>query len=71
MVMDANLNQVFDAAMALPASDRLALVSLLLDTVVPVADDISLDDPSLLDELDRRFNDREGVVDWSELRAEP
>jgi hypothetical protein len=71
MVMDANLNQVFDAAMALPASDRLALVSLLLDTVVPVADDISLDDPSLLDELDRRFNDREGAVDWSELRAEP
>ena len=68
--MEASLNEVFAAAMALPQSDRLALVSRLLDTVVPGGDEISLDDPSLLDELDRRFNDPEGAVNWSELRAE-
>jgi hypothetical protein len=42
----------------------------LLETI-PVDDSaISLDDDSLVEELDRRFADREGSVEWSELRAE-
>ena len=68
--MEANLNQVFDAAKALPNTDRLALVTQLLDSVMPGADEISQDDPGLLEELDRRFDDQVGAVEWSELRAE-
>ena len=30
----------------------------------------SLDDPPLIEELDRRFADREGNVTWPELQAE-
>jgi len=61
---------VFEAALGLPENERLALVSRLLETM-PVDDSaISLDDDSLVEELDRRFADREGSVMWPELRAE-
>ena len=61
---------VFEAALGLPENERLALASRLLETI-PVDDSaISLDDDLLLDELKRRFADREGEVDWTELRAE-
>ena len=61
---------VLEAALGLPENERLALASRLLETI-PVDDaTISLDDDSLLEELERRFADREGEVDWSELRAE-
>jgi len=61
---------VFDAALELPENERLALVSRLLETL-PVEDSaISLDDDSFVEELDRRFADREGSIEWSELRAE-
>jgi putative addiction module component (TIGR02574 family) len=61
---------VFEAALGLPEDERLALVSRLLETI-PVDDSaISLDDDSLVEELDRRFADREGSVDWSALRTE-
>ncbi len=68
--MNANVDVVFDAAMALPESDRLVLASRLLDTVPPGPDELDMGDPDLIDELDRRFNDREGAVEWSDLRAE-
>ncbi len=61
---------VFEAALELSESERLALVSRLLETI-PVEDSaISLDDDNLVEELDRRFADREGSVEWSALRAE-
>jgi hypothetical protein len=61
---------VFEAALGLPENERLALVSRLLETM-PVDDSaISLDDDSLVEELDRRFADREGSATWPELRAE-
>jgi hypothetical protein len=61
---------VLEAALGLPEKERLALASRLLETI-PVEDfAISLDDDSLLEELERRFADREGEVDWTELRAE-
>jgi putative addiction module component (TIGR02574 family) len=61
---------VFEAAMALPERERLALVSRLLESMK--ADDaaISLDDDLLTEELDRRFADRDASVNWSDLRAE-
>jgi hypothetical protein len=61
---------VLEAALGLPENERLALASRLLETI-PVDDAaMSLDDDSLLEELERRFADRAGEVDWSELRAE-
>lgn len=61
---------VLEAALGLPENERFALVSRLLETI-PVDDSaISLDDDSLVEELDRRFSDREGSIDWSVLRAE-
>ena len=61
---------VFEAALELPESERLVLISRLLETM-PVEDSaISLDDDLLEEELDRRFADREGSIEWSQLRAE-
>jgi hypothetical protein len=68
--MQLPTESVFEAALGLPENERLALVSRLLETM-PVDDSgVSLDDDSLVEELDRRFADRAGSVDWSELRAE-
>lgn len=68
--MQLPTESVFEAALGLPENERLALVSRLLETI-PVDDSaVSLDDDSLLEELDRRFADHEGAVDWSDLRAE-
>jgi hypothetical protein len=61
---------ILDAALHLTESERLTLVSRLLETV-PVEDfAVSVYDPALADELDRRFADREGSVTWPDLRAE-
>jgi hypothetical protein len=68
--MDPNANAIFEAAMRLPEGERLVLVSRLLETVS--AEDVtSVDDPALVEELDRRFADREGSILWSDLRTEP
>ena len=61
---------IFDAALHLTESERLTLVSRLLDTIPAEDFAVSLDDPALAEELDRRFADREGSVGWSDLRAE-
>ena len=70
MTMQLPSETVFEAALGLPENERLALVSRLLETI-PVDDSaLSLDADSLVEELDRRFADREGSIEWSELRAE-
>ena len=69
-IMEPNWNTVFEAAMTLPATERLALASRLLDTVPAEDAAKALDDPSLMEELDRRFADREGSIAWPELCAE-
>jgi len=61
---------ILDAALQLTDSERLTLVSRLLETVPPEDFAVSLDDPALGEELERRFADREGSVTWSDLRAE-
>ena len=73
--MEANARSVLDAALQLPAIDRLEIASQLLDTVTPddgAPDDeaIQLDDPLLVVELDRRFADHEESTPWNELRDE-
>jgi putative addiction module component (TIGR02574 family) len=61
---------ILEAAMMLPENERLDLVSRLLESVPSDDATMSVDDTSLLEELDRRFADRDGGIPWSELQAE-
>jgi hypothetical protein len=68
--MSLTSDAVFDEAMRLPENEQRALMSRLLETI-PVDDSaISVDDEAFFEELDRRSADREGCVDWADLRAE-
>ena len=68
--MEPTSEMILDAALKLPASERMVVVSRLLETLPADVPGLSLDDPSLEVELERRFNDREGSMSWSELRDE-
>ncbi len=68
--MQIDPQQLFDAALQLPEAERYALVSRLLESTPDELPGISLDDEDLIAELDRRFADRAGAVDWKDLRAE-
>ncbi len=68
--MQTTSEAIFQAALKLPENERLALAAQLLDTMPQDDPSIALDDPSFVEELDRRFADREGSITWTELRAE-
>jgi len=68
--MQSPSEAVFEAALKLPESERIVLVSRLLETMPPEDSGISLEDATLAEELDRRFADREGSIPWSDLQAE-
>ncbi len=68
--MQTDLQVVFDGAMQLPEADRLALVSRLMQSLPPGDMGLSLDDPELVAELDRRFAQNDEGVAWSQLKAE-
>lgn len=61
---------ILEAALSLPEGERLALVSRLLETMPAELLPLSLDDPGLVEELDRRFTDSSGELPWSQLRDE-
>jgi putative addiction module component (TIGR02574 family) len=68
--MQAEYEIAFDAALKLPESERLVLVSRLMETMPAENSGLSLDDDSLIEELDRRFADGTEGISWSELKAE-
>ena len=68
--MSLTSEAIFSEAMKLPESERLTLVSRLLDTMPADDSALSLDDPSLIEELDRRSSDLAESTPWSELRME-
>jgi hypothetical protein len=68
--MQISADTVFQAAVQLTEGERMELVSRLLDTLPPEPELLSLDDPSLIDELDRSAADSEGAISWSELKNE-
>lgn len=68
--MNMSPNSIFEAAVKLPEADRLVLVSRLMDTLPADVDLLSMDDPNLLDELDRRAADDSDAATWSALKAE-
>ena len=69
-VMQLTPDSIFEAAVQLPEDERLELVSRLMDTLPPEPELLSLDDPNLLEELDRRAADDSGAIPWSELKKE-
>lgn len=68
--MEPVADAIFEAALKLPEDERFALVSRLLESMPFEEAGISVDDPSLMEELQRRFEDREGAIPWSRLRDE-
>jgi len=68
--MQTDPQAILDAAMQLPEADRLALVSRLMESLPPEGVTISLDDPELAAELDRRFAEGDEGVPWSKLNAD-
>ena len=68
--MPADLQVVLAEAMQLPEADRLTLVSRLMQSLPPGDMGVSLDDPELAAELDRRFAQSDEGVTWSRLKAE-
>lgn len=68
--MQTDLQVVYDEAMRLPEADRLTLVSRLMQSLPPSDMGVSLDDPELAAELDRRFAQSDEGVVWSQLMAE-
>jgi putative addiction module component (TIGR02574 family) len=68
--MQSTSEMIFQEALKLPEPERLTLISRLMDTMPSDDSLLSLDDDSLVDELDRRFADSSGSVTWSELLAE-
>ena len=68
--MQSDPDTILSAALSLPENERLTLVSRLLDSLPPEDLTVSLDDPRLVEELDRRFADNSGAVPWATLKAE-
>jgi len=61
---------ILEAALMLPENERLSLASQLLESVPSDDSIMSMDEPQLQDELDRRFGDLDHGIPWTELRSE-
>ena len=68
--MEPTADTILAAAMMLSDNERITLASRLLASVPAEDVTIAVDDPALIEELERRFTDRDGAIPWSELRAE-
>ena len=65
--VQADCNEVLNAALSLSESDRLLIATRLMDTLPEDPPGLSWDDPGFLEELARRSQDREGAIPASEL----
>jgi len=68
--MQLSTDSVFEAASKLPEGARLELVSRLMETLPGPPNLLSLDDPNLIEELDRRAADDSDSESWSVLKSE-
>jgi putative addiction module component (TIGR02574 family) len=68
--MQLTTDTIYPAAVQLSEGERMELVTRLMDTFPPEPELLSLDDPNLLEELDRRAADDSGAIPWSELKNE-
>lgn len=65
--MASNANEIIDAALKLPESDRLMIAARLLETLPDNYPSLSEDDDGFLDELERRAGDTEPTIPASDL----
>ena len=68
--MSATAEEIVSAAIQLPESDRLAIVSQLLETMGDEEHLPGVDDSDFIEELHRRRTDPADAVPWSQLRDE-
>jgi hypothetical protein len=68
--MNLSADSIIEAAMLLPEDERATIALRLLETMPDEDVTLSIDDPTLVEELDRRFADGAKLIPWSELRAE-
>ncbi|MBX7073549.1 MAG: hypothetical protein K1X71_10415 [Pirellulales bacterium] len=67
--MSTDGESILRAALQLSEADQIELATRLLAEVSPPGT-LSLDDPALLDELDRRAHDGADTIPWRQLEAE-
>jgi hypothetical protein len=65
--MTSSPNEIIDAALKLPESDRLLIATRLLETLPDDFPGLSPDDAGFLDELERRFADADPTIPAAEL----
>jgi hypothetical protein len=65
--MASGPNEIIDAALKLPESDRLLIATRLLETLPDDYPGLSEDEPGFVDELERRASDTEPTIHVSEL----
>ena len=65
--MASTSDEIIDAALKLPESDRLLIAARLLDTLPDDHPGLSEDDAGFLNELERRAKDTQSTVPVSEL----
>ena len=68
--MSVNTDKILTAAIQLPESDRLRIVSRLLETMGDEEHLPSIDDNDFIEEMRRRRDDSSGAIPWSQLRDE-
>lgn len=68
--MPITRDEILEAALQLPESDRLDIADRLLETVPEQMLDVPLDDPAFLDELDRRARDGSVGIPWSQVKSD-
>lgn len=68
--MPATATEIVSAAIQLPEADRLAIVSQLLETMGDEEHLPDVDDDGFIEEMQRRRNDADASVSWSQLRDE-
>lgn len=68
--MPSTRDEILDAALQLPESDRLVIASRLMETLPDELPGLSEDDPDFAVELDRRSGDTDGAIPWEQLRDE-
>jgi hypothetical protein len=67
IIVASSANDIIDAALKLPESDRLLIATRLLETLPDDQPGLSEDDPGFMDELERRASDKEPTIPVSDL----
>jgi hypothetical protein len=65
--MASSSDEIINAALKLPESDRMLIAARLLETLPDDYPGLSEEDPGFLDELERRANDRDAIIPISEI----